>query len=341
MASTAISGAGSAGARAALPSLGADTVVIDLSAQRDRSAWHFGAALDVIFIGPADSPLPALTVDEAHNVIVLGGAFEADDPAGALLNFTNITGDVFVEGVRIDARSRPGAQGISVRGAPGHAPGLTVENSCIEPVPAARRHGAVDWARRMIGDRGRSVARPSAAVPDSADVGLNFDGLCALADLTGIELADLVIALATPSGMISLADLSVPASEADEADALDAPPGDPAAVNEVLRFLARDLLSGDAVAFGPLGPARLPAGETGLAAVPAPDTTRALRDLLTAPDSLSGDGGDPMKGLMDFVRQGRAGSGDAVGQGARPRRGRRPLAVVPARSDQALPGAAG
>ena len=319
MTSTALSGVSSGSATGTPPKLGANTVVIDLSAQHGKADWKFDASQDVIFIGSVDTPQTALKVDDAHNVIVLGGAFESTGTSGALLAFTNITGDVFVEGVGINARLSKEADGISVLGAPGCAPMLTIENSHIETVAGQRARGPrrrpTVWARRMICGKTKSINPVSGPSGDEKDVGLNFDGLCALAELSGLDLADLAIALAIPSGMISLADVPMLGQDGGAlvAEPPDPAPGDPTAVHEMLRFLARDILSGDAAAFSLLDPDRFSVNKLGSAMggrIYGSDggnisVVGSRAESFAKPSLTEGGGDDAMKALIDFVRQGK------------------------------------
>lgn len=139
------------------PILKLNHTVIDLSKTGTRTSWEFSSDEDVLFIASDEvRTLDRLQTKGGNNIVVIGGKFEPNDhsTAVATLNFTHVSGSVYVEGVHIDHQYAGEKDAISVYSAEGKQANFTLQNSLIENVKGSYYgiHGDVFQPQGPIGD---------------------------------------------------------------------------------------------------------------------------------------------------------------------------------------------
>lgn len=136
------------------PALPESALVVDLASAGGKSVWQFAPDQDVVFINSGTAPIGRLKVDGARNVVVLGLDCRPTTDGSSTLAITGITGNVYIEGVRIDNAAAGESDGISIAGAAGHAPDVTIQNSTVHNVSGSRggRHGDIFQPWGDLGD---------------------------------------------------------------------------------------------------------------------------------------------------------------------------------------------
>jgi hypothetical protein len=139
------------------PTLKPNHTVIDLSKTGSKTIWNFAPDEDVLFIG-ADQvrTLDRLQTTGGHNIVLLGGKFQpaSQKSAAGTLNFTQVTGSVYVEGVHIDHRNVGEKDAIGFYGAAGRDADFILQNALIQNVKGSYRgiHGDVFQPQGPVGD---------------------------------------------------------------------------------------------------------------------------------------------------------------------------------------------
>ncbi|UEM25321.1 M10 family metallopeptidase C-terminal domain-containing protein (plasmid) [Skermanella mucosa] len=119
------------------PVLKPNHTVIDLDKTGSRTLWTFDSDEDVLFIASDEvRELDRLQTTGGNNIVVIGGKFEptSHSSAAGTLNFTQVNGSVFVEGVHIDHRHADGKDAINFYSAAGKNADFILQNSLIENV---------------------------------------------------------------------------------------------------------------------------------------------------------------------------------------------------------------
>lgn len=134
--------------RWAPPSLAPGYTVLDLSKTGTQTWFKFGDNEDVLIVAPPGTyTLDRLEVSGGRNIILSGGDFipSGAGPATATLKFTNIHGEVWVEGVHIDNRNVGERDAIAAVSANGSEATFTLQNSFIDHVSGSYNgvHGDV------------------------------------------------------------------------------------------------------------------------------------------------------------------------------------------------------
>jgi Ca2+-binding RTX toxin-like protein len=140
-----------------VPVLKLNHTVIDLSKTGNKTTWEFAPDEDVLFIASHQTrTLDRLQTTGGNNIVLIGGKFEPNDhaTAAATLNFTQVSGSVYVEGVHIDHRLAGEKDAISFYSAAGKEAGFTLQNSLIENVKGTYGgvHGDVFQPQGPTGD---------------------------------------------------------------------------------------------------------------------------------------------------------------------------------------------
>lgn len=133
--------------RWAPPSLAPGYTVLDLSKTGTQTWFKFGDTEDVLIIPPPGTyTLDRLEISGGRNIILSGGDFvPAGGTATATLKFTNIHGQVWVEGVHVDNRNVGERDAIAAFAAKGAEGTFTLQNSFIDNVTGSYNgvHGDV------------------------------------------------------------------------------------------------------------------------------------------------------------------------------------------------------
>lgn len=137
----------SMGVHWAPPSLAPGYTVLDLSKTGAQTWFKFGDTEDVLIVAPPGTyALNRLEVSGGRNIILSGGDFvPSGGTATATLKFTNIHGEVWVEGVHIDNRNVGERDAIAAFSANGSEATFTLQNSFIDNVTGSYNgvHGDV------------------------------------------------------------------------------------------------------------------------------------------------------------------------------------------------------